>query len=495
MLISARLRVLMAEILQERQAMPGKGHTLLRDWLGNLADAGLYGVAWEDDSRSAVRIPWDSAKKRLSRDTDSIFRAYATMKGRVDSSKPSDWRQSLRCALEKMLECETDGAKLSPPELFRVYRLFPRTTGCSHNQRTAEVSQVPEFRASEMSHLQNSFGQMNIEPHCATLLARGMGEDPVLCPPLETTGTFRGPEVCLAPGTQEEVAYHLDLRIALPHHHHHHLPAPGEFYQGGAVQPCVHDSNVSMESVGSFQGAAVAPAVMEELVHRLKVSISYFGHVVLVTEVAAAAGVPVGCLVCNEEWEPSEVARYSLPGMPEPRVLRLPAPPPQLEEIKRQEVAERISIMGNGLLLEATPKGVEATRLCRCRVFYSGPGQHASERANALTRADKRTRARTLLYDFADFLQKMSAWYDGGADARRQPPPDCDVVLCLGSKWPNGKAAHNKAITVQVTHIHSEMLLATATGREDPELSVPNSADNFLSMMRQLRRSDCVELQ
>nr|XP_032805220.1 interferon regulatory factor 5-like isoform X2 [Petromyzon marinus] len=481
--------------------MPGKCHTLLRDWLGNLANAGLYGVAWEDDSRSAVRIPWDSTKKRLSRDTDSIFRAYATMKGRVDSSKPSDWRQSLRCALERMLECETDGAKLSPPELFRVYRLFPRTPGrpahpsCSLNQRTAEVSQVPEFRASAMSHLQNSFGEMNIEPHGATLLARGMGEDPVLCPPLETTGVFCGPEVCLAPGTQGEVAHHLDPCIALPHHHHHHLPAPGEFYQGGAVQPFVHDSNVSMESVGSFQGAAVAPAVMEELMHRLKVTISYFGHVVLMTEVAAAAGVPVGCLVCNEEWEPSEVARYSLPGMPEPHVLRLPAPPPQLEEVKREEVAERLSIMGNGLLLEATPKGVEATRLCRCRVFYSGPGQHASERANALTRADKRTRARTLLYDFADFLQKMSAWYDGSDDARRRPPPDCDVVLCLGSKWPNGKAAHNKAITVQVTHVHSEMLLATATGKEDPELSVPNSADNFLSMMRQLRRSDSVESQ
>uniref|UniRef100_A0A8C4R2A9 Interferon regulatory factor 10 n=1 Tax=Eptatretus burgeri TaxID=7764 RepID=A0A8C4R2A9_EPTBU len=99
-----------------------------------------------------------------------------------------------------------------------------------------------------------------------------------------------------------------------------------------------------------------------------------------------------------------------------------------------------------GLELSARCDGLHARRLCRGRVYWSGPCAAHCEQPNKLERQ------RDLkLFDRCEFLQELKAYNE-----MRGPEPRFQVVLCFGEEFPNEQPQSRKLVTVLVESVFAK---------------------------------------
>ncbi|XP_075910487.1 interferon regulatory factor 8-like isoform X2 [Petromyzon marinus] len=230
----------------------------------------------------------------------------------------------------------------------------------------------------------------------------------------------------------------------------------------------------------------------------LRLTVTYRGLLALshvVGPESMACDSSYACLLFHGTWDRGEVSRNFLSSK-EPHLVpvMLPQPPKgdSMSGSDRREVQERLELMDNGLLLEVTPLGIFCTRLCRCRVYVSGPETQTPQRdPQSLPRPKSSGSARHLLFDFKEFQRKMEDYIRTPLDSLLHAPSH-EVTLCIGTKWPDGEESHRKPIIVRVEHLRSHAIvdevkrLGVCPRDAQPDCSDPNSADRFLDLLKKL---------
>ncbi|XP_050162192.1 interferon regulatory factor 4-like [Myiozetetes cayanensis] len=109
------------------------GARRLRPWLLAQLESGRFrGLEWDDEARSALRVPWAHGRRGGSKGGAgaALCKAWAEYKGRVrpgDPPDPAGWKTRLRCALARcpeFVEVPPRGRRDGPCP-YRVYRLLP----------------------------------------------------------------------------------------------------------------------------------------------------------------------------------------------------------------------------------------------------------------------------------------------------------------------------------------------------------------------------------
>ncbi|XP_061435561.1 interferon regulatory factor 5-like isoform X2 [Lethenteron reissneri] len=276
------------------------------------------------------------------------------------------------------------------------------------------------------------------------------------------------------------------------------FPAPPDPDDVAVNVPMTTAEGHELEQAPTFLASPSPENVAMDKASALRLTVTYRGLLALSQTVgpgSMACDSTYGCLLFHGALDRGEVNRNFLSSK-EPQLFPVMLPrPPQGDSMSgsdRRQVQERLELMENGLLLEVTPLGIFCTRLCRCRVYVSGPEtQKPQGDPQSLPRPKSSGSARQLIFDFKEFQRKMQDYIRTPLDSLVHAPSH-EVTLCIGTKWPDGEEVHRKPIAVRVEHLRSHAIvdgfkhLGVCPRDARPDCSDPNSADRFLDLLKKL---------
>ncbi|XP_066578959.1 interferon regulatory factor 9 isoform X2 [Amia ocellicauda] len=380
----------------------------LRSWLVEQVSSGRYpGLMWDDDAKTAFRIPWKHAGKQDFRtDQDAaIFKAWAEYKGKLrpgQRSDPASWKTRLRCALNKSPEfCEvSERSQLDISEPFKVYRLVP----VSEQGITPPTAE----RGAKRRRVKN---ERRVEDEGQK---QSRSVEPVAVEPIQMV---------------EPVTTQLE-----------------NIDQSAVVFKLEEHSPLNEIQLNFQIETSPPPRVLPSLV----VSVFYVGQEVLRREshgrdVRIAYYPPTSSSCCPPsppQPNLSGTERISLPG---PEVVRGSAE-------KRAAITALLGFLERGVMLASMGSGIRAQRFCQGRVYWTG--SHAPDTAAAggaasspspLLRKLERTNSPVTLFDRQTFREELELYQTQGG-----LPPQAEVTLCFGEEMTDSDNMAEKLITVQV---------------------------------------------
>ncbi|KAF3836448.1 hypothetical protein F7725_029006, partial [Dissostichus mawsoni] len=350
------------------------------------------GLMWDDDAKTMFRIPWKHAGKQdFRKDEDAaIFKAWAVFKGKLrDGSQdnPASWKTRLRCALNKSTEFMEvmERAQLDISEPYKVYRLVPvseQNVMVPEKKCRAKVAKRSKRRSSSSDDSESSDASQVKQIKEEEVTSQLRQRNPLNTPPPSST-------------THRDVVdeFTLDVRFE------ESISAP------------VGDED-SFGVVVQYLGKEV----LKRHIQRNDIRILYL----------PSSSVPPAPAVLKGRF---------------PRVP-LPEPPPSLPAgPELQALFTLLPFMERGVVLTSTLGGVYGKRLCRGRVFWTGP--HCT--TPGLHKMERNTEP-VMLFCKKTFKQQLHNSRMSGGD-----PPQCGITLCFGEELSNTEDPSSKLIIVQIS--------------------------------------------
>ncbi|XP_034002572.1 interferon regulatory factor 9 [Trematomus bernacchii] len=378
----------------------------LRSWIVEQVSSDKFpGLMWDDDAKTMFRIPWKHAGKQdFRKDEDAaIFKAWAVFKGKLrDGSQdnPASWKTRLRCALNKSTEFMEvmERAQLDISEPYKVYRLVPvseqnvmvpekkcRAKVAKKSKRRSRSSSDDDSESSDASQVK----QIKEEEVTSQLCVE------------EYLPTVR-------PAETEEPAQHITSSTT-------HRDVVDEF-------------TLDVR----FEESISAPVGDED---SFGVVVQYLGQEVLKRHIQRN-DIRILYLPPSSFPPAPAVLKGRFPRVP------LPEPPPSLPAgPELQALLTLLPFMERGVVLTSTLGGVYGKRLCRGRVFWTGP--HCS--TPGLHKMERNTEP-VMLFCKETFKQQLHNSRMNGGD-----PPQCGITLCFGEELCNTEDPSSKLIIVQIS--------------------------------------------
>uniref|UniRef100_A0A8B9F2E1 Interferon regulatory factor 5 n=3 Tax=Psittaciformes TaxID=9223 RepID=A0A8B9F2E1_9PSIT len=413
----------------------------LRPWLeAQVSSQRFPGLRWLDPGRRRFAIPWRHA---LWGDHGAP-QAWAQETGRFregqDEPDPAKWKANLRCALNKSRDFRLlfDGTKAAPLRPYKVYEL------CDRPPPAAPVTGDGGDRGA----LDTQHGGNLLPP-----FSSGCPMGPFVPPPLaaELGGTHGTPvELGSTHGTPE-------------------LPPLGPPPACPLEAPLEHP----------IPNLLISPHMLP--LTDLELQFQYRGRQVSVLTVSNAQG----CRLFHGSLEPS-AAQEELFGPPALEQVRFPAADAIPNEKQRFYTQQLLDALDRGLILELQGQDLFATRLCQCKVFWTGPCAARSAGPNPIEREKK-----TKLFSLEGFLNGLILFQKG----QTTTPPPFEIFLCFGEEWPDQKPKEKKLITVQVVPVAARLLLEMFSGELSwsadsipLHISHPDLKDKMVEQFKELHK-------
>ncbi|CAN0365707.1 unnamed protein product, partial [Lampetra fluviatilis] len=416
-------------------------HGRLRPWLLEQIESGLYpGLRWEDDSKATFRIPWKHAAKHdyCQQEDAALFKGWALFKGKFrqgDRADPPAWKTRLRCALNKSSDFEevSERSQLDISEPYKVYRVLPegsrgkggQLAPCHHSCVTLSSLRVPPSHHSCVT-LPSLVCHPLIAP-CATIPS-------LVCHPPITRVSPSHRSMChplIAPcATLSSLVCHPLITRVSPSHHSVCHPlitrVPPSHHSCATLSSLVECSTPASRT----PSAAASPSTRAPRPATTRSPPCCTFLTPAATTVVSALASP------QQQQQPS---------------LFYPGRHGEL-------LAAALGSLGRGLTLrvDAALGRLQAERLCRGRVYWSGPcAPTHTGRPNKMER-----RAAVTLFDRDSFMRELHNFTLGG------PEPQTEIVLCFCEEYPGGNL-QKKLITAHVELVLARQLLENAKRQRD----------------------------
>ncbi|KAM6424711.1 interferon regulatory factor 5 [Rhynochetos jubatus] len=432
----------------------------LKPWLVAQVSSRRYpGLQWLDPARRRFAIPWHHASRHppAPRHHDSIFKAWAQATGRLGGGAgPARWKATLRCALNKSREFRLllDGPRAAPPRPFRVYELCGAAgtggtgDGCEEEEVVSQLEKMTSLSIDDTQH-----GEDPLPPYPWPTDAPPFGSS---CPPAllpEEGGATHGPP---------------ELASAA-------LTEPGPPL--GPLEPPAACPIAPTEH--TIPNLLISPHMLP--LTDLELQVQYRGRQLR----ALTVSNPHGCRLFHGGLEPTpERAAF----LGSPALEQVPLPPADALPSEKQRFYTRrlLGALGRGLLLELGGQDLYATRLCQCKVFWTGPCAPPRPGPNPLPRE-----RRTKLFSLQGFLDGLIQFQKGQSSTA----PPLEISLCFGEEWPDHRPREKKLIMVQVVPVAARLLLELFSGElawsgdsVPLHISPPDLKDEMLEQFKELHR-------
>ncbi|KAM9028906.1 interferon regulatory factor 5 [Ara ararauna] len=445
----------------------------LRPWLeAQVSSQRFPGLRWLDPGRRRFAIPWRHATRSPPEPPEqhSIFKAWAQETGRFregqDEPDPAKWKANLRCALNKSRDFRLlfDGTKAAPLRPYKVYEL------CDRPPRGADGGTEDDYDCAEeeedVNQLHMTALSINDTQHGGNLLppfSSGCPMGPFVPPPLaaELGGTHGTPvELGGTHGTPVELG---------GTHGTPELPPLGPPPAVPLEAPLEHP----------IPNLLISPHMLP--LTDLELQFQYRGRQVCVLTISNAQG----CRLFHGSLEPS-AAQEELFGPPALEQVRFPAADAIPNEKQRFYTHQLLDALDRGLILELQGQDLFATRLCQCKVFWTGPCATRRAGPNPIEREKK-----TKLFSLEGFLNGLILFQKG----QTTTPPPFEIFLCFGEEWPDQKPKEKKLITVQVVPVVARLLLEMFSGELSwsadsipLHISHPDLKDKMVEQFKELHK-------
>ncbi|XP_057281468.1 interferon regulatory factor 5 [Pezoporus wallicus] len=433
----------------------------LRPWLeAQVSSRRFPGLRWLDPGRRRFAIPWRHATRGPPEPPDqhSIFKAWAQETGRFregqDEPDPAKWKANLRCALNKSRDFRLlfDGTKAVPLRPYKVYELCDRpprgTDGGPEDDYAEEEEDVNQLQMTALSINDTHHGGDLLPP-----FSNGCSMGPFLPPPLAAElGSTHGTLVELGDAYGTPKLPPLGPPPACP------------------LEPPLEDP---------IPNLLISPHMLP--LTDLELQFQYRGRQVCVLTVSNAQG----CRLFHGSLEPS-AAQEELFGPPALEQVRFPATDAIPNEKQRFYTHQLLDALDRGLILELQGQDLFATRLCQCKVFWTGPCATHRAGPNPIEREKK-----TKLFSLEGFLNGLILFQKG----QTTTPPPFEIFLCFGEEWPDQKPKEKKLITVQVVPVAARLLLEMFSGELSwsadsipLHISHPDLKDKMVEQFKELHK-------
>ncbi|XP_061432110.1 interferon regulatory factor 4-like isoform X2 [Lethenteron reissneri] len=369
------------------------GSKRLRPWLLEQIESGLYpGLRWEDDSKATFRIPWKHAAKHdyCQQEDAALFKGWALFKGKFrqgDRADPPAWKTRLRCALNKSSDFEevSERSQLDISEPYKVYRVLPegsRGKGDTDDDDDVTDDKMNIVNTDAYSVYRRTASNRQCHKRHSQLADRS---------------PWHSQHANMFAGQMKNIISNID---------------PG-FYEMDVLVK-YKDERVLYARVSHPLGCRLAFNAGAQAGYDPLTAMLHFPHPAATT-VASALASPQ-----QQHQQPS---------------LFYPGRHGEL-------LAAALGSLGRGLTLrvDAALGRLQAERLCRGRVYWSGPcAPTHSGRPNKMER-----RAAVTLFDRDSFMRELHNFTLGG------PEPQTEIVLCFCEEYPGGNL-QKKLITAHVS--------------------------------------------
>uniref|UniRef100_A0A8V5GHM4 Uncharacterized protein n=1 Tax=Melopsittacus undulatus TaxID=13146 RepID=A0A8V5GHM4_MELUD len=230
------------------------------------------------------------------------------------------------------------------------------------------------------------------------------------------------------------------------------------------------------EDVNQLQMTALSISVTD-----LELQFQYRGRQACVLTVSNAHG----CRLFHGSLQPS-AEQEELFGSPALEQVRFPSTDTIPNEKQLLYTHRLLDALDRGLILELQGQDLFATRLCQCKVFWTGPCAAHGTGPNPIEREKK-----TKLFSLEGFLNGLILFQKG----QTTTPPPFEIFLCFGEEWPDQKPKEKKLITVQVVPVVARLLLEMFSGELSwsadsipLHISHPDLKDKMVEQFKELHR-------
>lgn len=487
----------------------------LKPWLLAQVNSGRYpGLQWLSPDHRLFQIPWRHATRHLpmSEEENTIFKAWALETGKyqegVDEPDPAKWKANLRCALNKSREFKLkyDGTKETPVQPYKIYEVcdhpgngdaadeddeeMPNLVDLSINPRISDPPSFPNFPAHrDVAHftspVNGTFGAAHLIH--MPLLRDGIHTDSGSGLPM--TSDLPRPEfpaqVQLAGGVDQGSFVHpggLPNGLGITPSTLPELPSMPPAAASAPPGPSPMDAS-PMPGVQTQGEAQAQPCnLLNSLpLTDLDLKFQYRGR----TTGSLTVSNPQGCRLYFGHLEPTP-EQVDLFGPVTLQQVRFPDTADIQNQKQKFYTDALLDVMDRGLILEIWEQDIYATRLCQCKVFWSGPGMPEQGPPNTMER-EKKIR----VFSLNDFLQGLILFQKGEAPN----PPPFEIYFCFGEDWPDKKPKEKKLIIVQVVPVVARILtemfsgeLSWSTDSIRLQISNPDVKDQTVGQFKELQR-------
>uniref|UniRef100_UPI00358F48AF interferon regulatory factor 8-like n=1 Tax=Myxine glutinosa TaxID=7769 RepID=UPI00358F48AF len=409
----------------------------LRRWLVEQVDSHRFpGLVWEDESKRTFRIPWKHASTRdfCVEEHSALFKAWAEYRGHyregLDQPDPSTWKTRLRCALKKSSDFEElpEQSRTNHADPYKVYRVKPETIRANHDRIVG---------SADLFHELPDDGDCMVYENVPASIEESLSH------------------VSGGNGKEEETQMSVFVQT------------DKDLQMSNSISGY---PNCDLFTVWLQQQLGLQTSFFD-----VDITFYYRGQLAKRTRVQHPAGCRIG---------------HGNPAIHDPQVfgpqeLQQVVFPP-IEEIasKPQRVAteQLLGHLERGLLLLARSDGLYGQRLCRGRLFWSGPCAPHLDRPNKMER-DTEVR----LFDYCKFTEELTSFIYGDGS-----PPEIGTVICFGEEYPDTRD-QKKLITICVEPTFARHSLEYAQNclpiPTSFQLSTANSTDKLANILKWLSLS------
>nr|XP_032833406.1 interferon regulatory factor 8-like isoform X2 [Petromyzon marinus] len=416
----------------DRLASAG-GSKRLRPWLLEQIESGLYpGLRWEDDSKATFRIPWKHAAKHdyCQQEDAALFKGWALFKGKFrhgDRPDPPAWKTRLRCALNKSSDFEevSERSQLDISEPYKVYRVLPEGT-----RGKGDTDDDDDVTDDKMNIVNTEAYSVHRRTTSNRQCHRRHSQH-------ADRSSWNSPHGNMFAGPMKNIISNID---------------PG-FYEMDVLVK-YKDERVLYARVSHPLGCRLAFNAGAQAGYDPVTATLHFPHP------AASVASVASALASPQHHHQQHHQQHQQQQHQQHQQHHQQQQQHQLFYAGRhgELLAAALGSLGRGLNLrvDGALGRLQAERLCRGRVYWSGPcaPRHAG-RPNKMER-----RAAVTLFDRDSFMRELHNFTLGG------PEPQTEIVLCFCEEYPGGNL-QKKLITAHVELVLARQLLENAKRQRD----------------------------